>query len=161
MATIFGGASAPPSRRRAELLWKEVCAASPASASSQLLKWSGTPITFVRSDHPDNTAGVGLLFVVVTPMICNLRVGRVLVDGGARLNLLSPEVFHKMQIGEHKLLLLMPFYGVTDGNMLPLGQIELPIMFGGRDNFCMENVVFDVAHIDLPYNAILGCPALA
>jgi hypothetical protein len=81
----------------------------------QLLKWSGTPITFNRNDHPDNTAAVGILPMVVTPTICNLRVGRVLVNGGAGLNLLSPEVFHKMQIGERKLLPLMPFYGVTDG----------------------------------------------
>jgi hypothetical protein len=29
-------------------------------------------------------------------MIFNLKVGRVLVDGGAGLNLLSLEVFHKM-----------------------------------------------------------------
>jgi hypothetical protein len=99
--------------------------------------------------------------MVVTPTICNLGVGRVLVDGGAGLNLLSPEVFHKMQIGERKLLPSMPFYGVTDGKMIPLGQVELPVTFGERDNFRTENVVFDVAHFDLPYNAILGCPALA
>jgi hypothetical protein len=48
-------------------------------------------------------------------------VGRVLVDGGAGLNLFSLEVFHKMQIGECKLLPSMPFYGVTDGKTIPLG----------------------------------------
>jgi hypothetical protein len=66
------------------------------SVSSQLLKWSGTPITFDRNDHPDNTAGVDILPIVVTPMICNLGVGRVLIDGGVGLNLLSLEVFRKM-----------------------------------------------------------------
>jgi len=30
VATIFGGASVPPSRRKAKLLWREVCAAAPA-----------------------------------------------------------------------------------------------------------------------------------
>ncbi|XP_025823720.1 uncharacterized protein LOC112899460 [Panicum hallii] len=55
----------------------------------------------------------------------------------------------------------MPFNGVTDGKTIPLGQIELPIMFGERDNFCTENIVFDVAHFDLLYNTILGHPALA
>ncbi|XP_025801461.1 uncharacterized protein LOC112880947 [Panicum hallii] len=34
-------------------------------------------------------------------------------------------------------------------------------MFGEWDNFCTENVVFNVAHFDLPYNAILWRPALA
>jgi hypothetical protein len=89
-------------------------------------------------------------------MICNLGVGRVLIDGEAGLNLLSPEVFHKMQIEERKLLPSMPFYGVTDGKMIPLGQIELPVMFGERDNFCTDNIVFDMAHFDLSYNTILA-----
>ena len=38
--------------------------------------------------------------------ICNIGVGRTLVDGGAGLNLLSPEVFPRKQIGEPKLTLL-------------------------------------------------------
>lgn len=37
----------------------------------------------------------------------------------------------------------------------PVG-IKLPITFGERDNFRTENVTFDMAHFDLPYNAILG-----
>ena len=37
----------------------------------------------------------------------------------------------------------------------------MPITFVGRDNFCMENIAFDVVHFDLPYNAIHGRPALA
>jgi hypothetical protein len=53
--------------------------------------------------------GVGILPVVVTPMICNLGLRRVLIDGGVGLNLLSPKVFHKMKIGERKLLPSMPF----------------------------------------------------
>ncbi|XP_025825153.1 uncharacterized protein LOC112900508 [Panicum hallii] len=106
-------------------------------------------------------AGVGTLPVVVTPTICNLGVGRVLVNGGAGLNLLSPEMFHKMQIGERKLLPSMPFYGVTDGKTISLGQVELPVTFGEWDNFRTENIVFDMAHFDLLYNAILRRPALA
>ena len=37
----------------------------------------------------------------------------------------------------------------------------MPVTFVGRDNFCMENIAFDVAHFDLPYNAIHGRLALA
>ena len=33
--------------------------------------------------------------------------------------------------------------------------------FGMRDNYRTELVDFDIAHIGLPYNAILGYPALA
>ena len=65
-----------------------------------------------------------------------------------------------MQIGEHKLTPSPPFVGVTNGKTLPLGQIKLPVMFGGRNNFRTESITFDVAHFDLPYNAILGRPAL-
>ena len=94
MATIYGGASAPPCPQKAKLLWREVCAATLAHEGTRPMKWSDTPITFDQGDHPSNTAGVGLPPVVVTPMICNIGVGRTLVDGEAGLNLLSPEVFH-------------------------------------------------------------------
>ena len=83
------------------------------------------------------------------------------MDGGASLNLLSPEVFRQMQIGEHNLTPSAPFCGVTNGKTLPLGQIELPVTFGGRDNFRTESITFDVVHFDLPYNGILGRPTLA
>ena len=129
-----------------------------APGGSQPLKWSSTPVTFDRSDHHSNTAGVGLLPIVVKPTICNIGVGRTLVDDGAGLNLLSPEVFHRIQIAERKLTHSAP---LTDGKTVPLGQIELPVTFGGRDNFRTENITFDVAHFDLPYNAILGRPVLA
>ena len=43
----------------------------------------------------------------------------------------------------------------------PIGQVRLPVTFGARDNYRTELIDFDVAHIRLPYNAILGYPALA
>ena len=42
-----------------------------------------------------------------------------------------------------------------------MGQIRLPVTFGAYDNFRTELVDFDIAPIGLPYNAILGYPALA
>ena len=54
-----------------------------------------------------------------------------------------------------------PFSGVTDGSTTPIGQVHLPITFRLRDNYRTELIDFDVAHIRLPYNAILGYPALA
>lgn len=62
------------------------------------------PDPLYRNDHPDNTAVVGLLPVMVTPTTCNKSVGRVLIDRGTSLNLLSPELFRKMQVGERKLI---------------------------------------------------------
>ena len=37
----------------------------------------------------------------------------------------------------------------------------MPVTFGGELNYRMERIVFDVAEIPLPYNGILGRPALA
>ena len=54
-----------------------------------------------------------------------------------------------------------PFSGVTDGSTVPIGQVCLLVTFGGRKNYHTELIVFDIAHIHLPYNAILGYPALA
>ena len=42
-----------------------------------------------------------------------------------------------------------------------MGQIRLPVTFGTRDNYRTELIDFDVAHIGIPYKAILGYPALA
>jgi hypothetical protein len=42
-----------------------------------------------------------------------------------------------------------------------IGKVCLPITFEMRDNYHIENIDFDVAHIVVPYNAILSYPALA
>jgi hypothetical protein len=42
----------------------------------------------------------------------------------------------------------------------PLGSITLPVSFGIEENFRIENVQFDVAEVNLPFNAIIGRPAL-
>jgi hypothetical protein len=42
----------------------------------------------------------------------------------------------------------------------PLGSITLPVTFGTEENFCTENVQFDVAEVNLPFNAIIGRLAL-
>ena len=44
--------------------------------------------------------------------------------------------------------------------MYPLGSITLPVTFGTKENFHTENVQFDVAEVNLPFNAIIGRPAL-
>jgi hypothetical protein len=41
-----------------------------------------------------------------------------------------------------------------------LGSITLPVTFETKENFRTENVQFDVAEVNLPFNAIIGRPAL-
>jgi hypothetical protein len=92
------------------------------------------------------------------PTINNIAVNRTLIDGGAGLNIISVEVFEKMQVPYHRLMPTRPFFGVTEGSTTPIGQVRLPVT---RDNYKTESLDFDVAYIALPYNAILGYPALA
>jgi hypothetical protein len=42
----------------------------------------------------------------------------------------------------------------------PLGSIALTVTFGTEENFRTKNVQFDVAEVNLPFNAIIGRPAL-
>src|SRR4051812_24205795 len=97
----------------------------------------------------------------VPPVISNVLVTRTLIDGGAGLNVLSVETFDSLQVPYDQLLPTKPFSGPTDGSPVPIGQVRLPVTFGTYDNYCTELIEFDVAHIRLPYNAILGYPALA
>ena len=80
---------------------------------------------------------------------------------GAGLNVLSVETFNNLQVLYDQLRPTKPFSGVTDGSTTPKGQVRLPVTFGARDNYRTELIDFDVAHIRLSYNAILGYPALA
>ena len=67
------------------------------------LKWSRMPIIFDKEDHPDRTTSVGCLPLLVSPTIRDLKVTKMLVDGGAGLNLISPKVISKLQIAEEEL----------------------------------------------------------
>ena len=50
---------------------------------------------------------------------------------------------------------------MTNGSTAPIWQVRLPVTFGPCNNYRTELIDFDVANIHLPYNAILGYPALA
>jgi hypothetical protein len=125
------------------------------------MKWSTSKIGFDEEDHPTSTKGVGTIPILCTPKINNIIVNRTLIDGGAGLNIISVEVFEKMQVPYHRLMPTLPFFGVTEGSTMPIGQVHLPITFGTRDNYRTESLDFDITYIALPYNAILGYPALA
>jgi hypothetical protein len=125
------------------------------------MKWSTSKIGFDEEDHLTSTKGVGTIPLLCTPTINNFAVNRTLIDGGAGLNITSVEVFKKMQVPYHRLMPTRPFFGVTEGSTTPIGQVCLPITFGTRDNYRTESLDFDIAYIALPYNAILGYPALA
>jgi hypothetical protein len=125
------------------------------------LKWFTNKIGFDEEDHPISTKVVGTIPLLCTPTINNIAVNLTLIDGGAGLNIISVEVFEKMQVTYHRHMPTWPFFGVTEGSTTPIGQVRLPITFGPRDNYRTESLDFNVAYIALPYNAILGYIALA
>jgi hypothetical protein len=92
---------------------------------------------------------VGTIPIVCTPTINNIAVNRTLINGGAGLNIISVEVFEKMQVSYHRLMPSRPFFGVTEGSTTPIGQVRLPVTFGTRDNYRTESLDFDV-HPRLP-----------
>ena len=120
-----------------------------------------TGLTFSSEDHPSNSACSGALPMLCTPTICQVAVTRTLIDGGAGLNMLSVEAFSLLHVPLERLRPSRPFSSVGAGSTASWGQIRLPVTFGTYDNFRTELVDFDIAPIGLPYNAILGYPALA
>src|SRR5512135_2027437 len=81
------------------------------------------------------------------PTVCNVKLGRVLIDGGAALNILSPAAFDAIKALGMVLRPSQPIIGVTPGHTWPLGHIDLPVTFGGPANFRTERVNFDVADL--------------
>jgi hypothetical protein len=105
-------------------------------------------------------AGAGQLPLLVSPTIANVKLYHVLIDGCAALNLISLAAFKKLQIPVGKLQPLCPFLGVGPVSVMPRGCISLPVTFRMAESFLIEDVLFDVAEVSLPFNAILGRPAL-
>nr|CAH66086.1 H0209A05.3 [Oryza sativa] len=160
IATVDGGACAHVSRRSLKAMKRELLAAAPTHEATRRARWSEIALTFDQTDHPPCVARGGQIAMVVSPTVCNVKLGRVLIDGGAALNILSPAAFDAIKAPGMVLRPSQPIIGVTPGHTWPLGHIDLPVTFGGSANFRTEWVNFDVADLSLPYNAVLGRPAL-
>jgi hypothetical protein len=158
---VDGGASLHSSHRQLKQWVREINAVQPSVDAQKPLKWSSTPINFDVEDHPDRTTAVGCLPFCVSPTICNLKVTKMLVDGGVGLNLISPDVIKKLQIPDGDLEETRTFQGINPGRSQPKGKNTLPVTFGGEFNYTTEKITIDVAKITKPYNGILGRPALA
>jgi hypothetical protein len=126
-ACLLGGAQAPLSNCHFKQLSQEIAAAQ-AGVNIHRLKWYTNEIGFDEEDHPISTRVVGTIPLLCMPTINNITVNRTLIDGGVGLNLISVEVFEKMQVPYHRLMPTRPFFGVTEGSAI--GQVRLPVTFG-------------------------------
>jgi hypothetical protein len=88
---IYGGPDFYESRRKQKLTAREVMMVKPATP--EYLKWSEVTITFDHSDHPDFVLKPGRYPLKVCPIIKDVKLNRVLVDGGSSLSILFFEDF--------------------------------------------------------------------
>ena len=105
--------------------------------------------------------GSGTLPLVVSPIINNITVSKMLVDGGSSIKLISAVLMDKLQISEAQLLPTSPFQGVSLVAVQPLGKLVLLVTFGPKEKYHTKNVMVDVSEIPLPYHGLLGRSALA
>jgi hypothetical protein len=157
---MFGGSWAITSRRVIKTLRQEVTAAALALKVAPHRKWMETSIGFDSSDCPKNMVDVGQLPLLVSLTISNVKLYHVLIDGGAALNLISLAAFKKLHIPMGKLQPSRPFSGVGPVSVTSRGCISLSVTFRTAEKFRTKSVLFDVAEVSLPFNAILGRPAL-
>jgi hypothetical protein len=158
---MYGGSWELTSRRNVKSLRRAVLSITlgvPKAAPHQ--PWRSTIISFGVPDCPNNMAGAGILPLITAHVIANMRLHHVLIDGGAGLNVISHAAFKQLQIPESRLGPSCPFSGVGPQLVYPLGSIALPVTFRTEENFRTENVIFDVAEVNLPFNTIIGRPAL-
>jgi hypothetical protein len=93
-----------------------------------------------------------------------MTVTKVLIDGGAGLNIIFSKTLRKMGIDFARLITPTggPFYGIVPSKAaMPLGQITLLFTFGTPTNYRTKFIQFEVADFEISYHAILGRPTLA
>jgi hypothetical protein len=131
-------------------------------AAPRPLRWSEVPISFSRDDQWTSFSEPGKL--PLDPEVAEVRLTKVLINGGSGLNLIFASTLRKMGLDFTDLLVLSksPFYGIVPGNAVhPLGTVVLPVTFGMRENYRTEFIKFKVANFESTYHAILGRQALA
>jgi hypothetical protein len=130
---MYGRSWELTSRRNVKSLHREVLSATPVvlkAAPHQ--RWQSTTISFGASDCPENMAGAGILPLITAPVIANMKLHHVLIDGGAGLNVISHAAFKQLQIPGSRLGPSRLFSGVGPHPVYPLGSIALPVTFALR-----------------------------
>jgi hypothetical protein len=157
---MFRGSWDITSRRIIKTMRREIATVAPAPKAALDRKWMETMIGFDAIDCPKSMVGAEQLPLLVSPTIANAKLYHVLIDGGAALNLISLVAFKKLHILMGKLQPSHPFSRVGPVSVMLRGGISLLVTFGMAENFRTESILFDVMEVSLPFNAILGKPAM-
>jgi hypothetical protein len=158
---IYDGQAANASARHCKQERREVCLVK--VAAPVYLDWSDKPITFDQGDHPDFVPSLGRYPLVVDPIIGNVRLSKVLMDGGSSLNIIYTETLELLGVDRSEVRAgAAPFHGIApEKRILPLGRIDLPVCFGTPSNFRKEALTFEVVGFRGTYHAVLGRPCYA
>jgi hypothetical protein len=126
---IYGGPNSCESRRKQKLIAREVMVVSPTTP--EYVKWLKVSITFDRSDHPDFVPKPGWYPLIVSPIVKDIKLNRVLVLW--KINLLENLNFI-WKIGSHSemeilgcdinhplLLLILGLMSLVTDLLLPCG----------------------------------------
>jgi hypothetical protein len=146
---IFGGDEDFGSRRDQKLLLREIF--SIELAVPRPLRWSEVPISFSHDDQWMSFSELRKFPLVLDPVVVEVKLTKVLIDGRSGLNLIFVSTLKKMGLDFKDMLVpsKSPFYGIV------------PVTFGTRENYRTEFIKFEVANFESSYHAILGRPALA
>jgi hypothetical protein len=155
---IYGGQAANASTQHHKQERREVC--SVKVAAPVYLDWSDKPITFDQADHPDRVSSPGKYPLVVDPVIGDVRLTKVLMDGGSSLNIIYAETLGLLRVDLSSVRAgAAPFHGIIPRKRVqPLGQLDLPVCFGTPSNFRRETLTFEVVGFRGTYHAVLGMP---
>jgi hypothetical protein len=111
---IYGGQVANASARHRKQERQEVCLVK--VAAPVYVDWSDKPITFNQADHPDRVPSPGKYPLVVDPVIGDIRLTKVLMDGGSSLNIIYAETLGLPRVDLSSVWAgAAPFHGIIPG----------------------------------------------
>jgi hypothetical protein len=114
----------------------------PSPPPGGYLKWSEIPITFDRSDQQGFIPKLGWYPLIVCPIVNDVQLSRVLVNGGSSLHILFLKTFYQMRLSRCALCPNQDlFHSIIPGAATPpVDQITLLVIFGTHENFHTEHL---------------------
>ncbi|XP_022850080.1 uncharacterized protein LOC111372124 [Olea europaea var. sylvestris] len=99
--------------------------------------------------------------LVISAIITNFEIKRILVDNRSAANVLSHEAFVQKGISSEQLKpVKTPLQGFRGGVITPEGIVGLPLTLGTESKQVTQITTFEVVCTPMAYNAILGRPML-
>jgi hypothetical protein len=104
----------------------------------------GDTITFDHSDHPDYVSNPEQYPLIVSPIIKDVKLNRVLINGDGSLSILFLKTFDQMELSRSLLRpSRAPFHGIVPGAVATsIRRISLPLTFRIRERFRTKTTVW-------------------